>query len=64
VCGTGACLTDASASLFGTSACNPGGTTCPAVQVMRQVPQFWYNAILYASQATSCAYAFAGTIPR
>ena len=34
----------------------------PAVQVAYQVPQFWYNAIRYASQATGCPFSLAGTI--
>jgi hypothetical protein len=32
------------------------------VQVAYQVPQFWYNAIRYASQATGCAFSLAGAI--
>jgi hypothetical protein len=64
VCGSCYCLTDASADLFSSSACAPSGSTCPAAQVMYQVPQFWYNAIYYASQATMCPFTLAGTIPR
>jgi hypothetical protein len=64
VCGSCYCLTDASADLFTSSSCSPTGSTCPAAQVMYQVPQFWYNAISYASQATMCPFTLAGTIPR
>ena len=35
----------------------------PAVQVAYQVPQFWFNAISYASQATGCAFSLQGTTP-
>jgi hypothetical protein len=34
----------------------------PAVQAAYQVPQFWYNAIRYASQATGCPFSLAGAI--
>ena len=50
------------------SYCNPDGSTAngdfPAVQFAYQVPQFWYDAISYASQATMCQFMLAGTIPR
>jgi hypothetical protein len=48
--------------------CNTDGSTAnggfPAVQFAYQVPQFWYNAISYASEATMCPFTLAGTIPR
>jgi hypothetical protein len=64
VCGSCSCLVDASADLFNSTSCGMTGPTCPAAQVMYQVPQFWYNAIAYASQATMCKFTLAGTIPR
>ncbi len=48
--------------------CSLTGSTAngdfPAVQFAYQVPQFWYNAIYYASQATMCPFTLMGTIPR
>ncbi|HXX69058.1 MAG TPA: hypothetical protein VEK07_17860 [Polyangiaceae bacterium] len=48
--------------------CSLDGSTAngdfPAVEIAYQVPQFWYNAIAYASQATMCPFTLAGTIPR
>jgi hypothetical protein len=64
VCGSCSCLVDASADLFNSTSCGMTGPTCPAAQVMYQVPQFWYNAISYASQATMCPFALTGAIPR
>lgn len=36
------------------------GGNVPAVQIAYQVPQFWLNAIGYASQATGCAFSLRG----
>jgi hypothetical protein len=48
--------------------CSPDGSTAngdfPAVQSAYQVPQLWYNAIRYASQATRCPFTMTGTIPQ
>lgn len=48
--------------------CSLDGSTAngnfPAVQFAYQVPQFWFNAISYASQATMCPFTLSGTIPR
>jgi len=48
--------------------CSLDGSTAngdvPAVQVAYQVPQFWENAISYASQATMCPFHIPNTIPR
>jgi hypothetical protein len=43
--------------------CSLDGSPDPAVQFVYQVPQFWYNAISYASQATTCPFTITGTIP-
>ena len=46
--------------------CSVDGSTAngdfPAVQAAYQVPQFWFNAIRYVSQATGCTFALAGAI--
>jgi hypothetical protein len=39
----------------------PGPGMYPAVQVVYQTPQFWYNAISYAAQATQCKFMLNGT---
>ena len=42
-----------------------GGNCADAsANVVYQVPQFWYNAISYASQATECPFTLAGPITR
>jgi hypothetical protein len=42
-----------------------GGNCADAsANVVYQVPQFWYNAITYASQATACPFTLAGPITR
>ena len=42
-----------------------GGNCADAsANVVYQVPQFWYNAISYASQATQCPFMLTGAIPR
>ena len=42
-----------------------GGNCADAsANVVYQVPQFWYNAISYASQATQCPFMLTGVIPR
>ncbi len=42
-----------------------GGNCADAsANVVYQVPQFWYNAISYASQATQCPFTLTGAIPR
>jgi hypothetical protein len=41
---------------------SPGPGMYPAVQVAYQTPQFWYNAISYASQATQCVFMLMGAI--
>jgi hypothetical protein len=42
-----------------------GGNCADAsANVVYQVPQFWYNAISYASQATACPFTLAGPITR
>lgn len=38
------------------------GGDFPAVQAAYQVPQFWYNAIRYASQASGCPFSLTGAI--
>jgi hypothetical protein len=48
--------------------CSLDGSTAngdsPAVQFAYQVPQFWYNAIRYAAQATTCPFTLTGAIAR
>lgn len=53
------CLEDA--GLINPVGCNG---PCSAPQVYYQGPQFWYNALSYASQATGCAFALSGAIAR
>ncbi len=43
--------------------CSTDGSPDPAVQFAYQVPQFWENAIAYASEATMCHFMIQGTIP-
>lgn len=45
---------------------NPAGCNgpCTAAETYYQTPQFWYNAIYYAAQATMCPFTLNGTIPR
>ncbi|MGD0677536.1 MAG: hypothetical protein ABSC94_19115 [Polyangiaceae bacterium] len=50
----GYCLGDASA--LGTNG------DYPSVQEAYQVPQFWYNAISYAAQATMCTFTLTGAV--
>jgi hypothetical protein len=42
------------------------GPSCAdaSANVVYQVPQFWFNAITYASQATACAFTLTGPITR
>ena len=41
-----------------------GGNCADAsANVVYQVPQFWYNAISYASQATQCPFMLTGRSP-
>jgi hypothetical protein len=46
------------------SYCSLDGSTAngnvPAVQAAYQVPQFWFNAIAYTSQATGCSFSLGG----
>ncbi len=48
------------------SYCNPDGSTqngdFPAVQFAYQTPQFWFNAISYAAQATMCPFTLTGAV--
>lgn len=60
----GYCLLDAAAGTVSANQCANTAQACPAAQVEYQVPQFWYNAISYASQATMCPFTLMGTIPR
>ena len=42
-----------------------GGNCADAsANAVYQVPQFWYNALTYASQATQCPFMLTGAIPR
>ena len=50
----GYCVTDGSTS----------GGAFPAAQVAYQMPQFWYNAISYAAQATMCQFSLPQVILR
>jgi hypothetical protein len=47
--------------------CSPDGSTAngdfPAVQFAYQTPQFWFNAISYAAQATMCPFTLTGVTP-
>ncbi|HEX4449044.1 MAG TPA: hypothetical protein VH044_20025 [Polyangiaceae bacterium] len=40
------------------------GCADASADVVYQVPQFWYNAITYASQATDCPFTLAGSVIR